>query len=354
MTSLRETADRRVFASVTAPEDLVRLYVPSHELAGLRGEDRPEAKIVRALADEQAPQRLHIYGEAGAGKTSLILRALADVARRENLARPVHPLFVNTGDAPSELDDPHHFMRMILGLIRVNGGAFASVDPRRLLDATAEQTTHTPATLTHEAGITAPIFSYQASLTEAFASQTLGQDPARVRNDFEDVLETVTREYRAVIVIDDTDHFAASGAGGELDEQAIANLYHHGVRTLAEFDKLDVLVAIQPQFRQVELVGEVETRFNFRHIDVATLPSGHDDLGLSHVLARRLTRAHVEASVDDLIEPSALAQLQGAYFVVDHDLRRVLQFADEAARLAADDGATRIAPRHVQRALEGH
>jgi hypothetical protein len=210
--------------------------------------------------------------------------------------------------------------------------------------------------LTHEAGITAPIFSYQASLTEAFASQTLGHDPARVRNDFEDVLETVTREYRAVIVIviDDTDHFAASGAGGELDEQAIANLYHHGVRTLAEFDKLDVLVAIQPQFRQVELVGEVETRFNFRHIDVATLPSGHDDFGLSHVLARRLTRAHVEASVDDLIEPSALAQLQGAYFVVDHDLRRVLQFADEAARLAADDGATRIAPRHVQRALEGY
>jgi hypothetical protein len=57
MTSLRETADRRVFASVTAPEDLVRLYVPSHELAGLRGEARPEAKIVHALADEQAPQR---------------------------------------------------------------------------------------------------------------------------------------------------------------------------------------------------------------------------------------------------------------------------------------------------------
>jgi hypothetical protein len=44
----------------------------------------------------------------------------------------------------------------------------------------------------------------------------------------------------------------------------------------------------------------------------------------------------------------------GAYFIVDHDLRRVPHFAEEAARLAADDGATRIAPRHVQRALEGH
>jgi hypothetical protein len=134
----------------------------------------------------------------------------------------VHPLFVNTGDAPSELDDPHRFMQMILGLIRVNGGAFASVDPRRLLDATAEQTTHMPATMTHEASITTPVFSYQASLAEAFASQTFGRDPARVRNDFEDILEAVTREYRAVIVIDDTDHFAASGAGGELDEQAVA------------------------------------------------------------------------------------------------------------------------------------
>jgi ABC-type uncharacterized transport system fused permease/ATPase subunit len=66
----------------------VRLYVPSHELAGLLGEHRPEAKIVHALTEQPAPQRLHIYGEAGAGKTSLILRALADIARRENLARP--------------------------------------------------------------------------------------------------------------------------------------------------------------------------------------------------------------------------------------------------------------------------
>ncbi|MGH2855195.1 MAG: AAA family ATPase, partial [Solirubrobacteraceae bacterium] len=313
MTSLRETADRRVFASVTAPEDLVRLYVPSHELAGTLGEDRPEAKIVRALATESPPQRLHIYGEAGAGKTSLILRALADVARRRTLDRPVHPLFVNTGDSPDEMDNPQHFMRMILGLIQVNGGAFASVDPARLLDATAELTTYTPTGVTHRASITAPVFSYQASVREAFATRTFGRDPGRVRNDFEDVLHAVTRDYRAVIVIDDTDHFATSGPSGKLDEQAIANLYHHGVRTLAEFDQLDVLVAVQPRFRQVEPVAEVESRFNFRQVHVATLPSGHDDLGLSRVLARRLVDAQIDVPVDDLIEPSALAQLQGVY-----------------------------------------
>lgn len=50
MTSLRETADRRVFASVTAPKNLVRLYVPSHELAGLLGKHRPEAKIVASAS----------------------------------------------------------------------------------------------------------------------------------------------------------------------------------------------------------------------------------------------------------------------------------------------------------------
>jgi len=50
MTSLREAADRRVFASVTAPKNLVRLYVPSHELAGLLGKHRPEAKIVASAS----------------------------------------------------------------------------------------------------------------------------------------------------------------------------------------------------------------------------------------------------------------------------------------------------------------
>jgi hypothetical protein len=62
-------------------------------------------------------------------------------------------MFVNTGDAPSQLTDPQHFMRMLLGLIQVNGSAFATVDPVALRDATAEQTTYTPTTVAHQVGM---------------------------------------------------------------------------------------------------------------------------------------------------------------------------------------------------------
>ena len=144
--SLHDVANRQ-YSPPSPRGDLVRHYVPSHELSGLGGAERPEAKIVNALATAAPPQRLHIYGEAGAGKTSLILRALADIARRETLQRPVHPMFVNTGDAPSQLTDPQHFMQMLLGLIKVNGSVFATVDPDALRDATAEQTTYTPTTV---------------------------------------------------------------------------------------------------------------------------------------------------------------------------------------------------------------
>ncbi len=350
--SLRDVADRHVFASVTDAEDLVRHYVPSHELSGLGGAERPEAKIVNALATAAPPQRLHIYGEAGAGKTSLILRALADIARRETLKRPVHPMFVNTGDAPSQLTDPQHFMQMLLGLIQVNGSAFATVDPVALRDATAEQTTYTPVTVAHQVGITPPFFSYQATLTKAFATKTFGVNPAHVRNDFQDVLRAVTKDYRAVIVIDDTDHFAASGPDGKLDVQAISNLYHHGVRTLADFDELDVIVAIQPHFQQVKPVTDVERRYNFEIVHAATLAADKDELALSLVLERRLRNANIDAKVNDLIHPQALAELQGVYFTISHDFRRVLECADEAAQLAVAEKADQIAPRHVQHVLE--
>jgi hypothetical protein len=350
--SLRDVADRHVFASVTDAEDLVRHYVPSHELSGLGGAERPEAKIVNALATAAPPQRLHIYGEAGAGKTSLILRALADIAKRTTLQRPPHPLFVNTGDAPSALAEPQHLMRMILGLIQVNSYAFANVDPDRLAAAAADQTTYTPKTVTHQASITAPVFAYQASLQEAFKSLTFERDAASVRTDFEDVLHEVARGYRPVIIIDDTDHFAASGPDGKLDVEAISNLYHHGVRTLAEFDELDVIVAIQPRFQRVEHVTDVERRYNFEAIHTATLAADKDEITLWLVLDRRLRNANIDATVEELVHPQALAELQGVYFTVSHDFRRVLECADEAAQLAVAEKADQIAPRHVQHVLE--
>jgi Cdc6-like AAA superfamily ATPase len=339
-----------VFASVTSPVDLVERYVMSAELAGLEGDRRPEAQIMRALCDSETGQRIHICGHAGQGKTSLILRVLADLSRRE-LPRPPHALVLNTGDAPNELASPMSFMRLVLGLIEVNGCKFANVDPALLRDALSETETRTPTTVTHSVSINAHVLSYQAGLQEAFKTMAFGADPSKVRSDFQDVVREVARDYRPIVVIDDTDHFAT--ANGELDEDAISNLYHHGIRTLCELDDppLDVLVAIQPVFRDVANVVDVEERFGFVTAEAPRLPVAHD-VGLSRVLSRRLEAAEVNVGLDELVTSEAVAQLQGAYFIHKHDLRWVLDRTQRALELARDECASHVAPRHVQQVLD--
>jgi hypothetical protein len=342
---------RGVFASVTAPSALVERYVASAELAGLKGDDRPEAQMMHSLCAEEPGQRVHVYGDGGQGKTSLILRVLADISRRE-LSRQPHPLVLNTGDDASGLATPMSFMQLVLGVIKVNGYRFATVDPNLLRDALSRTTALTPTAVTHRAAFGPPMFSYQAQLAEAFTTTTFGRDSPQVRNDFQDIVREVARDYRPVIVIDDTDHFA--GVDGQFDEAAISNLYHHGIRTLCEFDDppLDVVVAIQPVFRSVQSVKDVEERFGFLTVEAPRLPVD-DDVGLTHVLARRLRAASVETPLEELFTPEAIAQLQSAYFIQRHYLRWVLDRAQRACELARDGGAGRVAPRHVQRTLDG-
>lgn len=184
---------------------------------------------MHALCDLKPGQRIHVCGHGCQGKTSLVLRVLADLSRRE-LPRSPHALVLNTGDAPEELASPTRFMRLVLGLIGVNGYKFANVDPAVLRDALSETETHTPATVTHRSGINAQVLTYQADLQEAFKTATFGTDSSKVRSDFQDVVREVARDYRPIVVIDDTDHFAT--ADGTLDNDAISNLYHHGVCTL--------------------------------------------------------------------------------------------------------------------------
>jgi hypothetical protein len=52
---LEQIARHRVFASVTAIEELAGLYVSSDQLAGLQGDERPEAQLMRPLFDELQP-----------------------------------------------------------------------------------------------------------------------------------------------------------------------------------------------------------------------------------------------------------------------------------------------------------
>jgi Cdc6-like AAA superfamily ATPase len=349
--SLEEVAGRRAFASVTTQEQLAGLYVSSDQLAGLRGDDRPESQLMRALASGDAPQHVQVVGPAGAGKSSLILKVLGDLGRREALARPHEVLVVNVGDDPARLESPAVFMRTIVQLVARQGHRFANVDQDALRAASADERTRTGPQVEHRAGIQAPVVGYEAALKEAYETEHFGDHPARAREDFEDVLRWVAREHRPVIVIDDTEHFVGV-RDGEVDAASVHNLYHHAIRSLAELDTLDLVVAVHPAYEDVDMVKDVHDRFGFQRVDVPALPDDSDGSALGRILQRRLDRHDLTVQVADVVEATALILLEGVYFLRAHDLRLVLDLAADAATAANRDGVQRIATRHVQPLLD--
>lgn len=351
---LEAVARQGVFASVTSHADLVDLYVPSDQLIGAQGDQRPEAQLMRALASDPPPRFLHVLGDAGAGKTSMIFRVLADLGRRtpETLAKPHEILVVNIGDDPSRLSSPATFMHTMVQLIARQHHRFASVDPETLIAAAADEHTTTGPQVTHTGTLDAKFVSYALALTEAYETAKFGENPARARDDFEDVLRLVSQDYRPVIIIDDTEHFVHSGAAGGVDTASVTNLFHHGIRALAELQLVDLVIAIHPKYQEVEAVQEVSSRFGFSEIAVPALRADSDEPGLSAILSRRLLRNGIETELGDVVSPEVVSQLEAHYFANAHDLRTVLDLAAEAARRAFADDAQRIEPRHLQPLLD--
>lgn len=351
---LETIATNHVFASVTAPADLVDLYVPSDRLIGLRGDHRPEAQLMRALANQPPPQFVRVVGQSGTGKTSMTLRVLADLARREtsNVGRPHEVLMFNVGDDPARLVSPAVFMRTIVQLVARQGHRFGSVDPDVLRAAAADERTHTGPQVDHTATIDAKVVSYSAGLKEAYETAKFGDDPARAREDFEDVLQLVSVEHRPVIVIDDTEHFVGRGVDG-VDAESVSNLFDHAVRTLADLQRVDVVIAMHPRYEEVDAVREVTDRFGFLRVDVPSLPAERQAPGLGAILQRRLERHNIDAALDDVVAPETLQQLETVYFLKAHDLRQVLDLAARAATAAYRDAAERVERRHLQPLLEG-
>lgn len=351
---LETIATHRVFASVTAAEDLVDLYVTSDRLLGLRGDDRPEAQLMRVLANQPPPQFVHVVGQSGAGKTSMILRVLADLARRKtsNVGRPHEVLIFNVGDDPARLASPAMFMRTLVQLVARQGHRFASVDPDVLQAAASDERWHTGAQVDHSVTVDARVVSYSAGLKEAYETAKFGDDPARARQDFEDVVQLVSAEHRPVIVIDDTEHFVRRGADG-VDADSIGNLFHHAIRTLAALKRVDVIVAMHPRYDEVATVHEVIQRFGFLRVDVPSLAAERDDPGLAAILQRRLDRHNIGAAISDVVTAETIGQLESVYFLRDHDLRQVLDLAAQAATAAYRDGAERVERRHLQPLLDG-
>jgi hypothetical protein len=350
---LEQIASERVFASVTGVEELASVYVPSYELAGLKGEDRPEAQLMHPLANEPQPQRVQVVGPSGAGKTSLIFKVLGDLAQLNAGDRSHEVLVVNVGDDPSRLADSATFMRTVVQLVAHQGHRFASIDPDVLRAASADEQTRIGPQIQHRGELSAKVVSYSAALTEAYEQEKFGDNPVRARQDFEDVVALVAREHRPLIVIDDTEHFV-DAVDGKVSSESVGNLYHHAIRSLAELETVDIVVAVHPAYEQIDAVGEVTRRFNFRRVEVPALPAHRDESAMTVILQRRLERHGLSGPVSDVIDGAALAQLDGAYFLGGHNLRAVLEVAHEAAVASHAAGATCVSPRYVQPLLDRH
>ncbi len=346
--SLREIHQRRVFDDATTDERRARVYVRSGEF-GL-DEPRSDIELMDALVNHDSPQRVHVVGPSGAGKTSLILKVVGDLARRE-LPIQHEVLILRVGDRPESLTSPEAVMKLVLDTIAVENHRFANVDPQILQDASADQRTHTPTQVEHRAGLTAPVASYSASLREAYDTAGFGQNPARVRHDLEDVLGQVKAAgYRPVLVLDDTEKFVSPGSDGKLDTASVENLYHHGVRVLGEL-QVDLVVAMHPRFEQVDRVLEVVERLAMTQIAVPELPAEAEPPALRAILERRMQRDEIDGELEDVITPAAVEDLQVLYHDRDRDLRSVLKVAHSAAGHAVARDATLIEGRDVRGSL---
>jgi ABC-type transport system involved in cytochrome bd biosynthesis fused ATPase/permease subunit len=69
--SLQRIYTHRVFDDATTDERRAHVYVRSGEL-GLQDDSRADVVLMDALVTQEPPQRVHVVGPSGAGKTSLV------------------------------------------------------------------------------------------------------------------------------------------------------------------------------------------------------------------------------------------------------------------------------------------
>jgi Cdc6-like AAA superfamily ATPase len=342
--SLEQVQAERLFDDATTDEKRVRLYVRPGELELT---PRADVELMRRLRDHPPPQQVQIIGPSGAGKTSLIMRVLADLSAAQ-LDQSPQVLVLRIGDDPGSLASSTAVMKLVLGTIEAQKYQFSNVDPGVLQEAGADTVSVTPHHITHQIGINPPLASYTAQIEETFKQFNQGDNPARIRQNLQDVLETVTGAgHRPVLVLDDTEKFVMPGSNEEVDADAISNLYNNGVRALAEL-KVDLVIAAHPRFEQIEQVAEVTGRFGIERIECPKLPPETEPVALAEILARRLERGGIEIELETVIEPAAVAALQVIYHDRESNLRAALTAAHEAADHALARGAATVEARDVR------
>jgi Cdc6-like AAA superfamily ATPase len=345
--SLAEVHRQRLFDDATTDGDRRRYYVRSGEL-GI--EPRADLKLMECLKTESAPQRIQVVGPSGAGKTSLIVRVLADL-EVEQLDPGYEVLILRVGERPEHLASGESMIKLVLDTIATQRFRFSNVDPSIFEGAVAERTTQTPARINHEFGIDGRIANYSTQIEEAFETREFGQNPARLRQDLEDVIRIVAEGgYRPVLVLDDTEKFVAPGPDGELDTDSVANLYHHGVRVLGEFN-LDLVIAMHPRFEEAPHVQEVGERLGIARIEVPQLVPDREPAPVEKILERRLQRGGVGVQLSEVITSEAIGDLQLLYHERESNLRSALKIAHAAVEHALSRNSGVLEARDMRSAV---
>jgi hypothetical protein len=348
--SLREVHERRLFDDATTDALRARLYVRPGEL-GI--EPRADRELMLALRENDGPLLVSIVGAAGAGKTSLIMRVLADLEAEGSEPSP-EVLVLRVGEAPDALADPTEMMKLVLGTIEAQRYAFSNVDPQLLREAAADGVEEVPTQLGHEIKVDARVASYAAQIKESYSQFSYGDNPARIRQSLQDVLAIVAAAgHRPVLVLDDTEKFVSVDADGGLDSKAVENLYNHGVRALAALS-VDLVIAVHPRFEELERVREVSERFAARRIEVPRLGPEVEPVPFGEILTRRLDRGGLDGtSLGEVIEADAVAHLQLLYHDRASDLRSVLKIAHAASGHALGRDADKIEARDIRAVVAG-
>lgn len=345
--SLAEVHQRRLFDDATTDAERRLYYVRSGEL-GI--EPRADRQVMEQLKGGALPQRVQVLGPSGAGKTSLIVRVLADL-EAEQLSPGYEVLILRVGERPEHLASGESMIKLVLDTIATQSFRFSNVDPSVFEEATAVRTTQTPARINHEFGLDGRIANYSTQIEEAFKVHEFGKTPARLRQDLEDIVRIVADGgYRPVLVLDDTEKFVAPGPASELDAASVANLYHHGIRILGEFE-LDLVIAMHPRFEEAPHVQEVSDRLGIARIEVPQLAPDQEPAAIEKILERRLERGGIEVGLSDVITAEAVGDLQLLYHERESDLRSVLKIAHAAVEHALSRGSEVLEARDVRSAV---
>lgn len=325
---IRRLADAHAFNARPRTEDQRQVYVPFEQLLPGPGIERRLARLAAAGA------RVGLVGRTGTGKSSL----LDFVLGRDPFARIVVPVSL---DDPRVAREPKLFAQHLVRALCRYGEASSRIEQEERIRALAEASDRQVqegaiSARSVRGGVNLGLLRGDAAFE--FSTRAARIDLSRPATEIAQAAGRLFDLLRAsglqpVLVIDDSDKWLAWA-----DEAMAADFFGRVLPWIADLGTA-MVVALQPNghlrgraLREARAAGMPE-----RQLNMPTLRSPDQ---LATILGRRIEVAAVEASVEEVFTPGAVAALF-AYYAgeAQASLRKVLNAANCAVDLAAEAGA---------------